>query len=138
MAGGLFSINRDWFLNVLGGYDEGIEFWGTENLEMSFRIWMCGGRMEMLPCSRVYHVFRTLGGKPYHIPGSSLMRNKLRAIYGWMGDYKHIALKALGRSAKHTDKGDMTQVVAIKKKLQCKDFTWFVDYCYFFFIMSIF
>ena len=37
MAGGLFSIHRQYFFDV-GSYDEEMDIWGGENLELSFRV----------------------------------------------------------------------------------------------------
>ena len=37
MSGGLFAVNKAYF-EKLGYYDGGMEIWGSENLELSFRV----------------------------------------------------------------------------------------------------
>jgi hypothetical protein len=40
MAGGLFAMDREYFFEI-GAYDPGMDIWGAENLEMSFRVSGC-------------------------------------------------------------------------------------------------
>lgn len=57
VAGSLFAIRRDEFFR-LGGYDEGMYVWGGENTDFAIKVWSCGGRVVMVPCSRVGHMYR--------------------------------------------------------------------------------
>ena len=40
MAGGLFTIDRNYFYEI-GSYDDKMEIWGGENVEMSLRVRKC-------------------------------------------------------------------------------------------------
>jgi polypeptide N-acetylgalactosaminyltransferase len=57
MPGGLFAMDREFFFEM-GEYDPEIKYYGAEHVELSFRVWMCGGSIENIPCSNVGHIYR--------------------------------------------------------------------------------
>ncbi|XP_076827375.1 polypeptide N-acetylgalactosaminyltransferase 11 isoform X2 [Brachyhypopomus gauderio] len=126
MAGGLFAMDRNYF-NELGQYDSGMDIWGGENLEISFRIWMCGGQLLIIPCSRVGHIFRKR--RPYGSPGGqdTMAHNSLRLAHVWMDEYKYFALRPELRNRAY---GDISERLAVRQRLQCHSFQWYLDHVY--------
>ncbi|XP_041940090.1 polypeptide N-acetylgalactosaminyltransferase-like 6 [Alosa sapidissima] len=123
MAGGLFAVNRQWFWE-LGGYDTGLEIWGGEQYEISFKVWMCGGSMYDVPCSRVGHIYRKY--VPYKVPsGTSLARNLKRVAETWMDEYTEFIYQRRPEY-RHLSTGDLTAQKELRKHLKCKDFKWYM------------
>lgn len=130
-AGGLFAIDRKYFIE-LGTYDPGLLVWGGENFELSFKIWQCGGSIEWVPCSRVGHVYR--GFMPYNFgklaekkKGPLITINYKRVIETWFDDKYKEYFYTREPLARYLDMGDISEQLALKERLQCKSFDWFME-----------
>lgn len=152
MAGGLFSIDKSYF-EELGRYDPHMDIWGGENIELSLRIWQCGGQLEIVPCSHVAHIFRK--SSPYTFrPGKEvadiLYTNLARAAEVWIDDWKHFFYTVSPVFSTFTKKSKQPQTVVnnqlvnnntlhrdimigiedrkmIRDRLKCENFQWFLD-----------
>ncbi|KAK7604907.1 hypothetical protein V9T40_006093 [Parthenolecanium corni] len=125
MAGGLFAISKKFFWE-LGGYDPGLDIWGGEQYELSFKIWQCGGTMLDAPCSRVGHIYRKFPPFPNPGIGDFVGKNYRRVAEVWMDEYAEYLYKRRPHYRK-IDTGDLSPQREIRKKLNCKPFKWFME-----------
>lgn len=127
MAGGLFAIDKDFFKS-LNYYDEGLDIWGAEQYELSFKIWMCGGAMLDVPCSRVGHIFRGEGwagnGVPKNVKPGFVKRNNQRVVEVWMDEYKSKYYEMT--KERPVDIGDVSEQKKFRET--CKSFDWFMKH----------
>uniref|UniRef100_A0A1L8E225 Polypeptide N-acetylgalactosaminyltransferase n=1 Tax=Nyssomyia neivai TaxID=330878 RepID=A0A1L8E225_9DIPT len=125
MAGGLFAINREYFWEI-GSYDEQMDGWGGENLEISFRVWQCGGTIETIPCSRVGHIFRDF--HPYSFPDNRDTHgiNTVRMALVWMDEYISLFFMNRPDLKNHPEVGDVTHRKILRDKMRCKSFDWYL------------
>ncbi|KAH9524661.1 Polypeptide N-acetylgalactosaminyltransferase 3 [Bulinus truncatus] len=126
ISGGLFAVWRDYFRSI-GSYDPELDIWGGENFELSFKTWMCGGSLEIIPCSRVGHVFRS--SLPYSFLRDTeevVLRNLGRVASVWMDDYAEVFYSAVNMP-KDIELGDLSQRIQLRKNLKCHSFQWYLS-----------
>ena len=99
---------------------------------MIFQVWMCGGLVEIVPCSRVGHIFRSFSPYKWRTDLNIPEYNYKRVAEVWMDEYKHLYYDRLGvTGAAEEDNigtfGDLEDRKLLREKLQCKSFHWYVQ-----------
>ncbi|KAH9286983.1 Polypeptide N-acetylgalactosaminyltransferase 16 [Echinococcus granulosus] len=143
IAGSVIAVNRSRFI-AFGAFDDQMEIWGGENIELSLRAWMCGGRVEIIPCSRVSHLFRSSHG--YSFPKGkmiTIVQNLKRVAMVWMQPSRDLHIDSVRypvppialfyssqQDALNIPARDLALRERLRQRLECKDFAWFVENIY--------
>jgi GT2 family glycosyltransferase len=78
LVGCCVAMRHDLF-NTVGGFDPGLMRWGSEDAELSLRLWMLGHELRILPDVVVAHLFRER--HPYAVDWASILHNQLRVAF---------------------------------------------------------
>ncbi|KAK0041579.1 polypeptide N-acetylgalactosaminyltransferase 9 [Biomphalaria pfeifferi] len=122
MPGGLYAVSRDWFSKI-GKYDPEMDLWGGENIEISFKTWMCGGSLLLSLCSHVGHVYRFANPTLHGV--RLTLKNSVRVAEVWMDQYKHFFYEKLGYNI--PEYGDVRSRVRLRQSLKCSNFSTYLD-----------
>jgi cellulose synthase/poly-beta-1,6-N-acetylglucosamine synthase-like glycosyltransferase len=85
---GCFLAMRRSVFEAAGGFDDGALTWGSEDAELSLRLWRMGFRCVVVPESQVGHLFRRRFA--YEVPWEATLHNTLRV------GAVHFGARALG------------------------------------------
>ncbi|XP_053378355.1 polypeptide N-acetylgalactosaminyltransferase 13-like isoform X2 [Mercenaria mercenaria] len=123
VMGMMICMKKSWF-QQLGGFDPGMRVWGSEQIELSVKVWMCGGLVEMIPCSYVAHIYRRIVWNVRHVG----MVNKYRLVETWVDEpYKQIIYDYSQEKPREVNIGDISDRVKVREENQCKSFQYFLD-----------
>jgi GT2 family glycosyltransferase len=131
LCGCFTAIRRDVFKD-LGGFDQGMPTWGSEDVEICIRLWVLGYRCMVVPEVAVAHLFRERF--PYEVDWVTVLHNLLRvaAIHfseepmtRFVDSVKHHAAfpAALARLI---DGDGLTRRTALRQRRRFTD-AWFFD-----------
>ncbi|XP_060581213.1 polypeptide N-acetylgalactosaminyltransferase 12-like [Ruditapes philippinarum] len=123
--GMVIAMKKSWF-EQLGGFDTGMKVWGGEQIELSVKVWTCGGIVEIIPCSYVAHLFKTR--LVWKDMGISKIINAFRFAEVWMDGYKEMLDKYWPTVKRNYDLGPgLRERKVIRRQNRCKPFQYYID-----------
>jgi glycoprotein-N-acetylgalactosamine 3-beta-galactosyltransferase len=142
-APGIFGINTAFYRDI-AGLDTTLTPWGQESVELSLRVWMCGGSVIRQPCARVAHRYDnlfsdTVASAGNGVSAASVDKNVMAVAEHWFPHrYRELVHKArfLGRVPYTVDVSHdarAPQVFHSSKALaqgSCQDLQWYLDEVY--------
>uniref|UniRef100_A0A182Y834 Polypeptide N-acetylgalactosaminyltransferase n=1 Tax=Anopheles stephensi TaxID=30069 RepID=A0A182Y834_ANOST len=122
------------FLDAHCWYDSGLQVYGGENMELSFKVWMCGGAIQIVPCSHVAHIQKRnhpyIGS--YTKERELTMKNSLRVAEVWMDEYAeflyrlHPDYRTL-LTSQNPKTVDLNERRLLRSRLACRSFGWYLQ-----------
>ena len=88
---------------------------------------MCGGSIELLPCSHVGHLHRDR--LPFQLEGRGEINDKKRLAEVWFREYKNF-FYTIFPNAKTENPGDLREEEDLVQKLNCKTIYWYWETVY--------
>lgn len=128
-SGGIFAMKKDWFQS-LELFDIGMLEWGGDHMELTMKVWRCGGRIEIVPCSRVGHLFRGPEDRPYDVDTNIVVNNYKRLALLWAKDHLQYfyAMKPEAIAMPLVDFDQARESYeGLAARLKCKNLQWYIE-----------
>ncbi|EDV52151.2 putative polypeptide N-acetylgalactosaminyltransferase 11 [Drosophila erecta] len=127
LEGRVFAIDRSWFWK-LGGWDEALQDYGGDALELSLKAWQCGGLILTVPCSRVGVIYKRdeleAQMAPNRNPSLQVQKNFKRVVDVWFDEYKLHFYRYNPRLRNLTSES-LDKPRDLRRRLNCKSFGWY-------------
>ncbi|CUV06621.1 unnamed protein product [Cryptosporidium hominis] len=134
-SGGILMITKRWW-EESGKYDPGMLYWGGENIEQSFRIWLCGGEIHVVRNSLVGHIFERNNSNKRNqdfqykkMLIDNMNSNHQRTAFVWLSEQFYETYfknyHVLGYLPISYTKG-LSERLSLKHILKCKPFEWYI------------
>lgn len=121
-------MTKAWFFEI-GGHDKGMKGWGGENLDLSLRIWRCGGEIVSATKSYVGHMWRdSKHAAKYTVQAGDVSKNLATAMMGHSEEYflkKTTTFPGFGKYLKSHDSLNLEPIQEPMAK--CHSFQWYLN-----------